>query len=117
MMDQYTMFITTRYFDTIDDHINLVMSSKKFEKNMEKFFYNPVSINVTTRPFFTNLRTLYIYKPNDNLFENDPNIVVREYYCIGYEGKCIKRLEEITQMIISKWIFDSSCILSYERCI
>ena len=43
MMDQYTMFITTRYFDTIEDHINLVLTTKRYELNITKFHYNPVT--------------------------------------------------------------------------
>ena len=39
-MDHYTMFIATRWFDSIDDHINLTFVAKRFRCNMEKFVYN-----------------------------------------------------------------------------
>ena len=45
VMDQYTMFIASRWFDSIEDHINLVFGVKRFNQNMTKFHYNGISMN------------------------------------------------------------------------
>ena len=37
-LNNYCVFIASRHFETLEDHINLVKSSKKFMCNMEKFF-------------------------------------------------------------------------------
>ena len=70
MMDQYTMFISTRFFDSLEDHINLVMSTSRFKYNMEKFHYNPISLNQLTISFFPNVETFHVYD-DDGIEEND----------------------------------------------
>jgi len=77
-LDMYTLFIASRYFDSIEDHVNFVMSSRRLRSNMEMFFYNPVSLNKTTREFFPNLKTLYIYSDKDETFDSDDKIIARE---------------------------------------
>ena len=94
------------HFESIDDHVNLLLSSSKFDKNMEKFLYNPVSINETTRSFFPNIQTLYIYSPSDLLFENDPKILAKEY-CSSFSSTYVKKLEELFDMKYLFTLFDS----------
>ena len=77
-VDNYTIFITSRHFETIEDFINLELCTSKFYGNMTKFFYNPISLTKSTRKFFDHLKTLYIYSKDDNLFENDEKIIARE---------------------------------------
>ena len=67
-LDNYTMFIASRHFETIDDFINLELCTSRFNGNMTKFHYNPIPLTNTTRELFDHLKTLYIYSPNDNLF-------------------------------------------------
>ena len=38
-LDNYSMFITSRHFESIDDYINLEMGVKRFNGNMTKFHY------------------------------------------------------------------------------
>jgi hypothetical protein len=38
-LDYYTIFISSRYFKSIEDFINLELSTKKFNGNMTKFFF------------------------------------------------------------------------------
>ena len=106
-LDYYTVYLASRYLETIDDHVNLVLSCPKCEKNMEKYFYNPVPLTERTRTFFPFLRTLYVYNHSNILFENDPNIIAREkHYSIA--PKYVKRLEKVIDMKISNYLFDSN---------
>ena len=56
------------HFESIDDFINLEMGVKRFRGNLEKFFYNPISLNKTTRQFFPNMRTQWLYSLDDIVF-------------------------------------------------
>ena len=48
-LDNYTSFIASRYFENIEDFINLELSTSKFQGNMTKFFYNPIPLTYKTR--------------------------------------------------------------------
>ena len=109
-MDQYTMFITSRWFDTIDDHINLILSTKRFQLNMTKFHYNPIPLTLKTRKFFTHLQTLYLYSNEDNLFEKDSRIIDRKrIYLMNYLSiQEINQLEQWTNKRCIDILFDSN---------
>ena len=59
-LDNYTIFIASRHFESIDDYKNLEMGVKRFNGNMTKFHYNPIALTEITRQLFTHLQTLYI---------------------------------------------------------
>ncbi|MBP3390154.1 MAG: hypothetical protein J6L58_00490, partial [Clostridia bacterium] len=67
-----------KYFDSIDDHINLTYVCKRLKLNMTKFHFNPLPLNEKTREYFPNLQTLYHYTKDDNLFEDDKRIIARK---------------------------------------
>ena len=101
-MDQYSMFITTRWFETIEDHINLVLSTRRFKENMTKFHYNPISVTSQTVKFFPNVETLYSYKENDEYLEGgriqryvDLNRKVSYYEYEEMKEKVINKGKEI----------------------
>ena len=77
-LDNYTTFIASRWFETIEDFINLELSTSKYQGNMTKFHYNPIPLTVKTREFFDHLQTLYLYSDKDELFENDERIKPRK---------------------------------------
>ena len=106
-MDYYSIYLASMHFESIDDHVNLVLSSSKFDKNMEKFHYNPMPLNSLTRSFFPNLQTLYVYHSNDMLFKNDKSILKRQI-CFSMNPKYISDLEKVTVMKVEKTIFDSN---------
>ena len=87
-LDNYTMFIASRHFESIDDFINLEIGIKRFNGNMTKFHYNPIPLTNTTRKLFDHLQTLYIYSPNDNQFKDDERIIAREIQLVPYYLKC-----------------------------
>ena len=103
-MDQYTMFIASRWFESIEDHINLMMSTKRFQLNITKFHYNPISINKRTREYFDHLKTLYLYSSKDERFEDDERIIKRESI---YVISKYKFLEEWTGLHCDEIVFDS----------
>ena len=79
-LDNYCIFLASKYFDTIDDHINLLRVCKRLRCNLEKYHFNPIPMNETTREYFPFLQTLYQYYSNDNLFLDDNRIIARKQY-------------------------------------
>ena len=75
-----TLYLASMHFDSIDDHVNFVMSSPRLRFNMGKFFYNPVSVNKATRGFFPSLKTLHRYSEEDESFDDDEKIIAREVW-------------------------------------
>ena len=65
------LFITSKYFDSLEDHINFTKVSKRMKGNMEKFYYNPISVNEQTISLFPNIQTLHCYDKNDNYIEKE----------------------------------------------
>ena len=68
-LDNYCIFIASRYFKSIDDHINLITVSKRMRGNMEKFHYNPISVDSNCVTMFPNIETLHLYKEEDEYLE------------------------------------------------
>ena len=68
-LDNYCIFIASRYFDSLDDHINLVKVSKRMRGNMEKFHYNPISVDSKSVKLFPNVETLHLYEERDEYLE------------------------------------------------
>lgn len=111
-LNLYSVFIASRWFTSIDDYINLEMSSPRFYGNMEKFHYNPIPLNTKTREFFSHLKTLYIYnRDKDEKFENDKRIIAREE-CKNKKYDLFRDQSEIiekwTKKSIGSVVFDSS---------
>ena len=75
-LDNYCVFIASRYFNSLQDHINLLFVSKRFRCNMEKFHYNPISVDEETVKIFPNIQTLNIYNDNDKYFKG---VRIRKY--------------------------------------
>ena len=68
-LNNYCIFIASRYFNTFQDHVNLTFVSKRMRGNMEKFHYNPISLKKKMLQFFPNVETLYCYEPDDTYLE------------------------------------------------
>ena len=61
-LDNYCLFIASRYLDSLNDHINLSKVSRRLKNNMEKYHYNPVEVDERTLKFFPNMETFHIYE-------------------------------------------------------
>ena len=109
-LDNYTTFIASRWFETIEDFINLELSTSKYQGNMTKFHYNPIPLTVKTRELFDHLQTLYLYSEKDELFEDDKRIIKRKRVYLNeyFEDKEMNQLEEWTRKECEKIVFDSN---------
>ena len=83
-LDNYCLFIASRYFDTLQDHINLVFVSKRLRFNMEKFHYNPISVNSRIMKFFPNMETQHIYSKYDKYLKGGKIIAYCDWKRVSY---------------------------------
>ena len=65
-LDNYCVFIASRYLESISDHINLMRVSRRMRGNMEKFHYNPIPVNQQNFILFPNLETLHRYSDQED---------------------------------------------------
>ena len=77
-LDNYCLFLTSKWFSTIKDHIHFIQTCKRLEFNITKFHYNQLPLNERTRELFPNIQTLFVYSKQDNQFINDQRILARE---------------------------------------
>ena len=90
-LDNYCLFISSRYLETLEDHQNFTKVTKRLERNMEKFHYNPISVTEKTIDFFPNVETHHIYKENDCYLKGGRVIQYVDWKRIGlYESKEIQ---------------------------
>ena len=79
-LDNYCIFIASRYFNSIEDFINLEKSGRRFRGNLEKFHYNPIAVDEKTITFFPFLKTLHLYERNAPFITYDQI----EFYCVWF---------------------------------
>ncbi|ELP89928.1 hypothetical protein EIN_303720 [Entamoeba invadens IP1] len=70
-LESYHVMIVSKYFDTIEDFINLELVCKQFCGNMEKFHFNPIPLNSKTVEYFPKIETLHLWDVIDENFGND----------------------------------------------
>ena len=92
-LDNYSLFIASRYFNNVDDHINLTFVSKRMRGNMEKFHYNPTSVDYHRVKLFPNIETLHIYKENDMFLEGGRIAMYCDWIERSYEETSIIKNE------------------------
>ena len=63
------LHIVSRYFNSIDDFVHLEMGVKSCRGNLERFKYNPVSINDQTIKLFPNIKVMHIYREEDKILQ------------------------------------------------
>ena len=103
--DNYCVMIASKYFNSIDDFINLELGCSRFLGNMTKFFFNPISITKQTLHFFPYLQTLHCYTENDELIEsNQIQRYIIWWKCNYYKTRTISKGKDIEwkQMIYTK---------------
>ncbi|EDR27107.1 hypothetical protein, conserved [Entamoeba dispar SAW760] len=95
------IMITSKYFNDINDFINLEIGVKRFQGNMERFHFNPIPLDEYSRKLFPNIETFHIYKYNDKIF-NDGKIFKKViWYLVDYstylkekeQGNIFKNIE------------------------
>ncbi|ELP83866.1 hypothetical protein EIN_198690 [Entamoeba invadens IP1] len=78
-LDAFHMMIVGKYFKTINDFINIVKTSKKYNEFLTMYHYNPIPLTTTTRAYFPNIETLHYYYEDDDAFD-DGHIVKYEIW-------------------------------------
>ena len=63
------LHLVSRYFETLEDFISLEFALKKCRGNLERFTFNPISIDEDTIRFFPNLTELHLYRENDEIIQ------------------------------------------------
>ncbi|ELP85278.1 hypothetical protein EIN_084900 [Entamoeba invadens IP1] len=89
-LDSYSLMIVSKYFRTIYDFINAEFVCKKFQGNMEKFHYNPITLLKETRQYFPNIETLYIYERNHYRFTDGKIAGYVVWYQVDYDISLIE---------------------------
>ena len=69
-LDNYTIFIASQYFETINDFLNLIKAVKRFSSTTTKFYYNPISLTKKTKYLFPNIQTFHCYQPQDEYLKS-----------------------------------------------
>ena len=64
-LNQNHLFYASKYFENLNDFIHLTFVSKKYREIMERFTYNPISLNQKTLSFFPNVSEFHLYQSSD----------------------------------------------------
>ena len=95
-MARYPMMIISKYFDSIQDYINLEKTCKEYRGIIEQFHFNPITFNNNKeRDLFKNIETYYVYpKETPKIGKTEINRLARD--------KRIKKLVIDNEKKISK---------------
>ena len=112
-LDLYCIFLSSRWFNSLDDYINLEFVCSKYNGNMTKFFYNPLPIDEQIIKFFPNIRTQYLYSKSDKMIVNETIQWYNFIYKIGYLEW--KEMKEIHSSISDYLKFDKIIFTKEDR--
>lgn len=78
-LNPYCMFLVSKYFNSIDDYINVEKTCKGYRQTMEQFKYNPIPLATQKeRDMFQGIEVYHIYKTNtavmNSIIIHDPKI-------------------------------------------
>ncbi|BFU26149.1 leucine rich repeat protein, BspA family [Entamoeba histolytica] len=90
------IMIVSKYFEDINDFINLEIGIKRFRGNMERFHFNPIPLNQYSRKLFPNIETFHIYNEEDEIFKDGRIIKQIIWYKVSY-SKYLKEKEEMNE--------------------
>ena len=76
-LDTNAMMIASKYFETIEDIMNVELSSPKFKGNIDQFDFNPIELKRNTKRFFPNIHTLHLFSKYNDRCYTDKNITKR----------------------------------------
>ncbi|BFU19622.1 leucine rich repeat protein, BspA family protein [Entamoeba histolytica HM-1:IMSS-B] len=78
------IMIVSKYFDGINDFINLELGVKRYRGNMERFRFNPIPLDDYSRKFFPNIETLNLYNKDDMIFNDGKIFKQMIWYKVEY---------------------------------
>ena len=93
-LDNYCIFIASRYFESLQDHINLVKVCKRLRGNMEKFHYNPITLDAKTIQWFPNVETYHVYD-NENRYVKGGRIKYYINWCSAISYLLYEKLHKM----------------------
>ncbi|KAL7720271.1 Leucine rich repeat containing protein BspA family protein [Entamoeba marina] len=73
-MDSYSMMITSKYFRSRNDYINMICVNSKYKKILKQFRYNPIPIR--TIKLFPKIQTQHIYTIYDVILDDVNRYVI-----------------------------------------
>ncbi|BFU26445.1 hypothetical protein EHI_154590 [Entamoeba histolytica HM-1:IMSS] len=91
------IMIVSKYFEDINDFINLEMGVKRFEGNMERFHFNPIPLNQYSRKLFPNIETFHIYNEKDEIFKDGKIFKYVIWYKVNY-SRYLKEKNEMNEL-------------------
>ncbi|KAL7720990.1 hypothetical protein QTN25_002192 [Entamoeba marina] len=80
-LDSYSVLIVSKYFNSIQDYINIICVCKKFKETTEKLRFNPIPIK--SLGLFPKLQTQYLYSEQDTKIEGIDRYEI--WYKVNYE--------------------------------
>ena len=116
--DNYCIFIASRYFDSLDDHINLIRVCKRMRGNMEKFHYNPISVDSKSVKLFPNVESLHLYDERDEYLSGGRIERYVNWRKISfYDSEQVKRINKGKEIEFKKivWTEDDTEIEYYKQ--
>ncbi|EAL42758.1 leucine rich repeat protein, BspA family [Entamoeba histolytica HM-1:IMSS] len=87
------IMIVSKYFEDINDFINLEMGVKRFRGNMERFHFNPIPLNQYSRKLFPNIETFHIYNKEDEIFKDGKIFKQIIWYKVNYSRYLLEKEE------------------------
>ncbi|BFU26173.1 Leucine rich repeats (6 copies), putative [Entamoeba histolytica] len=90
------IMIVSKYFEDINDFINLEIGVKRFQGNMERFHFNPIQLNQYSRKLFPNIETFHIYNKEDKIFKDGKIFKQIIWYKVNY-SRYLKEKEEMNE--------------------
>ena len=65
-MNSHCIMIISKYFNTINDYINIEKCCKEYRGLIEQLKYNPIPLkNIKERELFKNIETCHYYNEKD----------------------------------------------------
>ncbi|KAL7714391.1 Leucine rich repeat protein [Entamoeba marina] len=80
-IDSYSALVSSKYFKSSQDFINLMCVCKKFKETTGKLRFNPIPIK--SMKLFPNIQTQYLYSRKDKIMKNIDNYEIM--YEIDYD--------------------------------
>ena len=93
-LSPYDLMVVSKYFESIDDFINMEIGIPKAKGNMSKFHFNPIPLDTWSRTLFTSLETLHLYSEEDNKFETEQFYRRTIHYPVKYSEDWAEKKKE-----------------------
>lgn len=95
-IDDSHMMIVGKYFENVEDFMNVKMVNKKYRCITETYKYNPIPLNdERTRRMFSGIETQHLYSEEDNVW-NDGEITRHVHWDPIYTENILRGVTRLT---------------------